>query len=100
MRQIHPSVAAPQVWIWRDRHGRPQAHCDCGWDGQPRWLRSHASTDALLHTVHTEHYPADPIDVWQETRRGRFFADLHAAFWMLCFIAIMAIALGYSVVPR
>lgn len=90
------AVRTATVWLWRDRWNRPQAHCDCGWKGQPRWLRPTASSDALTHTVRSGHWPADPIDRWPD--RISLFADLHAAFWLICFIAIMAYALAGSVV--
>lgn len=96
MRQIDHNVATTEVWLWRDRHGRPQAHCDCGWTGPPRWFRWSATNDAL---VHPGHVTAFPIDRWKAIKPRTFVADLHAAFWLVSFIAIMAVALGYSVVP-
>jgi hypothetical protein len=60
-----PDHTEPTVYIWRDHHGRPQARCECGWYAPPRWFRGNAVTDALIHSAHTIHMPADPIDLWK-----------------------------------
>jgi len=31
------------------------AHCECGWNATPRWLRASAVVDAGLHAAQTGH---------------------------------------------
>jgi hypothetical protein len=99
MEHLHHNVRTATVWLWRDRWNRPQSHCDCGWKGRPRWFRIDAIAEAWTHTHCSGHMPTQPMDKWKAARRGTFAADLHAALWLVGFIAIMAVALGYSVVP-
>lgn len=34
---------------------RRTAHCDCGWNGTPRWMRASAVVDAGMHAAETGH---------------------------------------------
>lgn len=50
---------------------RRTAHCDCGWNGTPRWFRASAVVDAGVHAAETGHIqaaapalvPAEPLIV-------------------------------------
>lgn len=34
---------------------RRTAHCECGWNATPRWLRASAVVDAGIHAAQTGH---------------------------------------------
>jgi hypothetical protein len=43
-----------QVFI-EGRAFRRTAHCECGWNATPRWLRASAVVDARIHEYQTGH---------------------------------------------
>lgn len=66
------------------------AECSCGWDGRRRWLRAHATIDALEHGHQSEGCQPD----WPLVRHVEPPVDSRLRAWVWAPILIFAAILG------